>query len=100
MKLSREDELKEARLFWSRCWSGVSPQRLSSYREHLDLAPDAILDFLIDRGLRRVCDAGCGCGAYSLKLAQHGFSVSGFDISEEAVALADRLLSTAASTRS
>ena len=51
-----------------------------------------MIAFLKAHGIQRVCDAGCGCGAYALKLAQNGFSVSGFDISEQAVTLTKKAL--------
>lgn len=79
--------------FWERSWGAVDPERISAYAASFDSAEDAIIDFLQKRGIKHVCDAGCGCGVYALKLARFGFSVSGFDIAEEAVSLAKRLLS-------
>lgn len=55
---------------------------------------DAILGELVRHGVKRVCDAGCGCGAYTVKLAQKGFQVSGFDVSSRAVEIAGSLLHT------
>ena len=40
----------------------------------------------------KVCDAACGFGAYSAMLSVNGFSVSGFDISQNAVNLTIDLL--------
>ena len=57
------------------------------------MAEDAIIAFLQKKKAKYVCDAGCGCGAYSLKLARFGFAVSGFDIAEDAVLLTQKLLS-------
>ena len=81
------------RAFWDRSWGSVAPERIAAYAASLDPAADAIVTFLQKRGARRVCDAGCGCGAYALKLARFGFSVSGFDIAEDAVSLAEKLFS-------
>jgi tellurite methyltransferase len=47
------------------------------------LAPDpavtALLPELKARGAARVLDLGCGVGRHALLLAEHGFSVAGFD---------------------
>lgn len=53
---------------------------------------DAIIAFLRKKKAKHVCDAGCGCGLYSLKLARLGFAVSGFDLAEDAVLLTKKLL--------
>lgn len=53
---------------------------------------DEILDVLKAHRVRRICDAGCGFGAYSLLLASNGFNVEGFDLSESAVAVTKELL--------
>ncbi len=79
--------------FWDRTWKAVSAERMNAYIEGFDMADDDIIRFLRMRHAVKVCDAGCGCGIYSLKLARYGFNVSGFDISENAVFLAGDLLS-------
>lgn len=48
---------------------------------------------------RRILEAGCGTGAYSIALALSGFTVDAFDYSEEAVALARGLWEKAAAGR-
>ena len=79
--------------FWIRTWKTVDKTRVFNYIQHMENGDDPIVDFLEKRGVKSVCDAGCGCGAYSLKLARRGFSVAGFDVSEDAVKLAAELLS-------
>ena len=79
--------------FWDRSWKTIVPERISSYAAGFDMAEDAIIAFLQKKKAKYVCDAGCGCGIYSLKLARFGFSVSGFDIAEDAVLLTIKLLS-------
>lgn len=79
--------------FWDRTWETVAPERISAYAAGFDTAEDAIIAFLQRKRAKTVCDAGCGCGVYSLKLARSGFSVSGFDIAEDAVLLTKKLLS-------
>lgn len=78
--------------FWDRTWETIAPERISSYAASFDMAEDAVIAFLQKRNVKNVCDAGCGCGVYSLKLARFGFAVSGFDIAEDAVRLTKKLL--------
>ncbi len=74
--------------FWERLWKTADPQRLAEYDALPDADGDPVAGFLRERGAVRVCDAGCGSGAYARKLAAHGFLVSGFDLSPGAAALA------------
>ena len=60
------------------------------------MAPDALISALHRHGVKTVCDVGCGCGAYAMKLAANGFSVCGFDVSSRAVEIAQTLLEKAA----
>lgn len=78
--------------FWDRSWEACSSQRILDYADTQDLLPDDWTRQLQARRAITVCDAGCGCGAYSLKLAAGGFSVSGFDISARAVEIASALV--------
>ncbi len=79
--------------YWDRIWADVSAERVAAFAAALEASPDAIIDILRERGCKTVCDAGCGCGAYALKLFKNGFTVSGFDVSGTAVQTARRLLS-------
>lgn len=81
--------------FWDTSWRNISPERITSYIQSFDLAPDSILVQMSAQGVKRVCDAGCGCGIYSLKLAVNGFCVEGFDISLRAAEIASALLQQA-----
>lgn len=58
----------------------------------IDMGEDDLIAVLRQHGVHTVCDAGCGCGIYSLKLAANGFVVSGFDISARAVEIAQAFL--------
>lgn len=78
--------------FWDRSWEACSPQRIQEYVEVQVRKPDEFIDRLHDRRAKTVCDAGCGCGVYSLKLATNGFAVSGFDISAKAAEIASALV--------
>ncbi len=79
--------------FWNTSWNSIAPDRITAYTDTFDLGPDEIIAALHQHGAQRVCDAGCGCGIYALKLAANGFHVSGFDISSHAVEIAQALLS-------
>ncbi len=71
--------------FWETCWQNEDReslfQYLASYRGL------ALPEFALFRqqGVKTVCDAACGFGAYTLALLSNGFAVKGFDISETAV---------------
>lgn len=83
--------------FWNQSWDHADMNRVSEYIEHIKSSEplsDSILDCLKKQQAKVVCDAGCGCGAYSLKLALNGFKVFGFDISAAAVRLSKELLSS------
>lgn len=83
--------------FWNQSWNHVDMNRVSEYIERMKSAEpvsDPIIDCLRAQQAKVVCDAGCGCGAYSLKLALNGFKVFGFDISPAAVRLSKELLSS------
>lgn len=81
--------------FWETSWQRIQPERIEEYRSDFDLGPDALVRQLHRCEARTVCDAGCGCGIYSLKLAANGFQVSGFDISLQAARLSEKLLESA-----
>ena len=70
-------------MYWDEIWEAADPKRISAYVKKIDLAPDDVIRYLHKRGAVSVCDAGCGCGTFSLKLAANGFSVYGFDIAEK-----------------
>ena len=83
----------ERKTFWDWSWESASPKRISAYITDFDMSEDDIICFLKMRHAMQICDAGCGCGIYSLKLSRFGFSVSGFDIAEHAVLLTKTLIS-------
>lgn len=78
--------------FWDSSWEKIDTDRLVEYIERFDLMPDPIIEYLHLQNVKSVCDAGCGCGIYSFKLASNGFVVSGFDVSDYAVKIARKLL--------
>lgn len=78
--------------FWEHSWETISSQRILEYVDAHDLEPDDLIQQLHLRNAKTVCDAGCGCGIYSLKLTANGFLVSGFDVSARAVEIASDLV--------
>ncbi len=83
------------RSFWDNSWESVDPRRITEYIDTFDMGADDMIATLRQYGVQSVCDAGCGCGVYALKLAANGFSVCGFDVSAHAVEIARALLEKA-----
>ncbi len=80
--------------FWDRSWDRVDPGRVARYVQGTELSADPLMAFFKEHRVESVCDAGCGCGVYSLKLAANGFRVSGFDVSARAVEMTKELLAS------
>ena len=78
--------------FWEKIWSDEDPKRIKDYIDGFDMAEDRIIGHLLQSKAKTVCDAGCGCGVYTLKLLRFGFDVRGFDVSERAVRIAKEIL--------
>ena len=77
--------------FWDESWSAIDESRLREYIARKE-EPDEMIKYLLRQNAKVVCDAGCGCGAYTLRLIRHGFDVSGFDVAGNAVEIAERLI--------
>lgn len=80
------------RSFWDSSWESVDSNRIAEYIDTFDMSADDLIFTLHKYGVQSVCDTGCGCGVYALKLAANGFSVCGFDVSAHAVEIARALL--------
>lgn len=78
--------------FWNRSWEQIDKNRIRNYIHTVDSQPDNWIRYLLSQNVKTVCDAGCGCGIYTRKLAASGFTVSGFDVSAHAVEIARNLL--------
>lgn len=81
--------------FWDESWANVDENRVKAYLQKSQAEPDDMIRHLHTIKAKTVCDAGCGCGAYALKLAENGFDVCGFDVAAPAVELAQNLLQDA-----
>ncbi len=78
--------------FWEESWSNVDLNRIQECIGKNDMYEDALIRTLHEHNAKEICDAGCGCGVYTIKLAANGFLVSAFDVSKYAVGLARSLL--------
>jgi SAM-dependent methyltransferase len=68
--------------------AGYTDQAMDAYEDRLR---GAAIDRLVGRGAgRRLLDAGCGTGRWSVRLAAAGWVVTGVDISGELIGLAAR----------
>lgn len=76
--------------FWESIWSG---SKAGEYQKYINIKTDyQFIDIFKMNKILSVCDAGCGFGKYSVICAYNGFEVSGFDISETAVAITKEML--------
>ena len=73
---------------WENLWARENGGALLPYLERFYKLKSPVIDIFKDSGAVRVCDAACGCGAYSVAFASNGFEVYSFDVSPTAAALA------------
>ena len=59
--------------FWENSWESVNPSRIAEYISTFNMESDDLINILHHNHIHSVCDAGCGCGIYALKLAANGF---------------------------
>ena len=73
---------------WENLWSDTSGGELLPYLERFYRLKSRVIDIFKEHDAVRICDAACGCGAYSLAFASNGFEVYSFDVSPSAAKLA------------
>ncbi len=78
--------------YWEQSWKRDKDMDFSSYSRPYYRLASLEIEVFWQNGVRSVCDAGCGYGAYALALASNGFAVTAFDVAPTAVELAGRLL--------
>ena len=76
--------------YWERCWQEEDAEQLQQFLEGWTKHSSKEMEIFKEHGIKTVCDAACGFGAYTIAFASRGFQVSGFDISETAVEIAER----------
>lgn len=84
--------MENSQEFWEKRWQLGAGTDYEPYLQACCNKQDPIIDLFKHRGIRRVCDAGCGYGAWSLMLASAGFQVEGFDIAPTAVEVTKTML--------
>ena len=80
----------DSKTFWEDRWESERFEAVFACLEKYYQWKDEVLDVFRCHGVKTVCDAACGYGAYSLAFASNGFQVSGFDISPSAVEITRR----------
>lgn len=80
----------DSNTFWEDRWESEPFEAVFACLEKYYQWEDAVLDVFRRHGVKTICDAACGYGAYSLAFASNGFQVSGFDISPSAVEITRR----------
>ena len=78
--------------YWNGVWDNPDINEYIKYTTGYATAKPAFLETFAQYGVKNVCDAACGFGAYSVMLAKNGYNVSGFDISCNAIRLAQKML--------
>jgi SAM-dependent methyltransferase len=78
--------------YWDNIWCNPDVNKYIGYvKGYLSWKPK-FMEIFTQYGVKKVCDAACGFGAYSVMLAKNGFNVSGFDISVESVYLTQNIM--------
>lgn len=70
--------------FWESSWAAEDREAIALFQASWSRSCGEIAEFFRAHGVRTVCDAACGFGAYTLALAAKGFCVSAFDLSPTA----------------
>ena len=84
-ELLESDIYRENLDFWERAWSGVK----TPYKQLPDLPYlERIPQLLEGNSVKNLLDLGCGSGWLAIYLGRMGFSVTGLDVSTQAIKLA------------
>lgn len=83
---------EDAKNFWEARWKTGEPEAFGVHLEKYWHWKDEVVGIFKSHGIRTVCDAACGYGAYSLAFASNGFLVKSFDISPAAAGITRRCL--------
>ncbi len=76
--------MAEKDTYWETSWQKQDKELLISLLARYEKWNGEELQIFKKHGLKRICDAACGFGAYSVAYASNGFDVYSFDISETA----------------
>ena len=78
--------------FWERSWQRDRDRDFFAYAAPYYRLTGPEIELFREHGIRSVCDAGCGFGAWALALASNGFAVTALDVSATAVEITGRVL--------
>lgn len=76
--------------YWEKCWNGEDVSELFGYLKAYEKLNSEEIEIFKQYKLKKICDAACGFGAYSLAFYSNGFEICGFDISAKAVEIAKK----------
>lgn len=74
--------------YWENCWNEEDVSELFGYLKAYEKLNSEEIELFRQHKLKKICDAACGFGAYSLAFFSNGFETYGFDISAKAVEIA------------
>lgn len=87
-----DKKMKDYKLYWEKCWRDEKSEELYRYLDAFCNLKCKEMDVFREHNVRKVCDAACGFGAYSLAYSANGFQVYSFDISDTAVEITKNAL--------
>ena len=74
--------------YWEKSWNEENISELFGYLTKYNKWHFEEMEIFKRYKLKKVCDAACGFGAYSLAFSSNGFDTFGFDISAKAIEIA------------
>lgn len=77
-------------MYWEKCWNEEDISELFHYLAMYDKIKFEEIEIFKQHNLKKICDAACGFGAYSLAFSSNGFQTYGFDISAKAIEIAKK----------
>lgn len=71
--------------YWEKLWKSEPAEELIKYLEGYHKFSYNIMEIFKQNGIKKICDAACGFGGYTLAYISNGFEVESFDVSKAAV---------------
>lgn len=76
--------------FWNGIWNGT---KVEDYKKYInEKKQDAFIKIFKENGIKKVCDAACGFGKYSVLCAKNNFETGGFDLAKDSVEITKAML--------